>query len=288
VSVWIGALRPKTLPAGAAPVIVGVAVAATGGPISPTLAVLCLFGALALQVVSNLANDLFDHLHGADTEARLGPARATAKGWVTPREMGVATGAAALVSLSIGAVLVAHAGWPVVVIGLASLSAAVAYTAGPRPLGYLGLGDPLVFLFFGPVAVCGTVFVLGGVVGMEAWAAALPMGLLSTAILVVNNVRDLEEDRAAGKRTLAVRFGPDAARMEVLALVGCAYALPIMGVLRGGLAMGWLLPLVTLPMGMARVRAVHRLSGRALNGELAAMARLLLAYGALLAVGVLL
>jgi 1,4-dihydroxy-2-naphthoate octaprenyltransferase len=288
LALWVGALRPKTLPAGAAPVIVGVAVAAIGGTVSPTLALLCLLGALSLQVVSNLANDLFDHLNGADTEARLGPARATAQGWVTPRQMGIATIAAGLLSVTIGGVLVSHAGWPVLAMGLSGLIAAIAYTAGPRPLGYMGLGDPLVFLFFGPVAVCGTVFVLRGSVGLEAWAAALPMGLLSTAILVVNNLRDLEEDKASGKRTLAVRLGASGARMEILVLVGSAYALPIMGVLRGGLGIGWLLPLLTLPMGLARVRSARSLAGQRLNPEIAAMARLLLAYGLCLAVGVLL
>ena len=289
-TIWLAALRPKTLAAGAAPVIVGVAVAASKGEISYTLATLCLAGALTLQLVSNLANDLFDHLNGADTEERLGPERATAQGWVSVRQMTGATVVMSAVACVIGAFLIAHAGWPVAAIGGAGLICAVAYTAGPRPLGYLGLGDPLVFLFFGPAAVCGTVWVLRGQVGLDAWLASIPMGLLATAVLVVNNLRDRDEDARTGKRTLAVRFGAEGARLEYLVLVASSYALLGFGVLRGApeISLGWLLPMVSLPVALVRVRAVQRKDGAELNGELGATAGLLTLYACCLATGVLL
>jgi 1,4-dihydroxy-2-naphthoate polyprenyltransferase len=288
LQVWLAALRPKTLAAGAAPVIVGISVAAAQGAVSPSLCALCLLGALALQLVSNLANDLFDHLNGADTEDRLGPERATAKGWVSVRQMAWATGAMSAIAVAIGALLIAEAGWPIAVIGIASLASAIAYTAGPRPLGYLGLGDLMVFVFFGPVAVCGTVFVLRGDVGFEAWLAAIPMGLLSTAILVVNNLRDRDEDARTGKRTLAVRLGANGARLEYLSLIASSYALMAFGVLRGSpdIGLGWLLPMVTLPFALLRVRAIQRKTGAALNQELGATAGLLTAFAVCLAAGV--
>ncbi len=286
--IWLAALRPKTLAAGAAPVIVGISVAAAHGQVSPSLCALCLLGALSLQLVSNLANDLFDHLNGADTEARLGPDRATAQGWVSVRKMAWATTAMGSISITIGALLIAQAGWPIAVIGVASLVSAIAYTAGPKPLGYLGLGDLMVFVFFGPIAVGGTVFVLQGDVGLDTWLAAIPMGLLATAILVVNNLRDRDEDARTGKRTLAVRLGVNGARLEYLALIASSYALIAFGVLRGSpqVGLGWLLPMVTLPFALRRVRAVQRKSGAELNDELGATAGLLAAFALCLATGV--
>lgn len=286
--IWLAALRPKTLAAGATPVVVGVSVAAVQGPISPTLCALCLLGALSLQLVSNLANDLFDHLNGADTPDRLGPDRATAQGWVSVRQMAWATTIMAAIAVVIGALLIAQAGWPIAVIGVASLVSAIAYTAGPKPLGYLGLGDLMVFVFFGPVAVCGTVFVLRGAVGFDAWLAAIPIGLLSTAILVVNNLRDRDEDARTGKRTLAVRLGAEGARLEYLSLVALAYGFIPFGVLRGSpdVGLGWLLPMATLPLALLRVRAVQRKNGAELNSELGATAGLLTAFAVCLAVGV--
>ena len=290
VLVWLAALRPKTLAAGAAPVVVGVAVAADQGAISPYLSALCLAGALALQLVSNLANDLFDHLNGADTDERLGPDRPTAKGWVSVRQMTLAMVAMALIACLIGSALIVQAGWPIAAIGGAGLLSAVAYTAGPRPLGYLGLGDPLVFLFFGPAAVCGTVFVLRGEVGLNAWLASIPMGLLATAILVVNNLRDREEDAKTGKNTLAVRLGADGARLEYLALIASSYALIAFAALRGAPHMGpgWLLPMATLPIALLRVRAVQRKDGAELNAELGATAGLMTVFALCLAGGILL
>lgn len=286
--IWLTALRPKTLAAGAAPVLVGISIAGARGTVSPTLCALCLLGALALQLVSNLANDLFDHLNGADTANRIGPERATAQGWVSVRQMAWATGAMAGVAITIGALLIAEAGWPIAIIGVASLVCAIAYTAGPRPLGYLGLGDPMVFIFFGPVAVCGTVFVLLGKVGFAAWLAAIPMGLLCTAILVVNNLRDRAEDAKTGKRTLAVRLGDSGARMEYLLLIASSYALLVFGVFRGGQDMGpgWLLPMATLPFALVRVRAIQRKVGAELNDELGATAGLLTMFAVCLAAGV--
>jgi len=290
LQVWLAALRPKTLAAGAAPVVVGICVAAAQGTVSPTLSVLCLAGALSLQLVSNLANDLFDHLNGADTEDRLGPDRPTAKGWVSVRKMAWATTIMAVIAVLIGALLIAKTGWPIAAIGVAGLLSAVAYTAGPKPLGYLGLGDPMVFLFFGPAAVCGTVFALRAEVGFNAWLASIPMGLLATAILVVNNLRDREEDSLTGKRTLAVRLGADGARLEYLALIASSYAVLAFGVLRGAphIGLGWLLPMATLPFALLRVRAIQRKRGAELNEELGATAALMGVFALCLAGGVLL
>ena len=282
LGVWVQAIRPRTLAAGAIPVLVGLAIAASHAPLRPGAAVVTLAAALLLQIGSNLANDLFDFLHGADGDDRLGPARAAAQGWLTPRQLAVATAAVFAVATALGAWLAAAVGWPVVVIGLAGIACAVGYTAGPRPLGYLGLGDALVFIFFGPVAVTGTVWVQLGAAPAAAWVAAAPVGLLTTAILVVNNLRDRHSDARAGKRTLAVRLGARGARAEYLALVAGAYLTPALAVATDLVPATWLVVGLTLPLAFVRVRRVLRLDGAALNPELGATAGLLTAYGLLL------
>jgi 1,4-dihydroxy-2-naphthoate octaprenyltransferase len=280
------ASRPKTLPAAVAPVVVGTAVAFHEGGLRPGPALAALAGALLLQVGSNFANDVFDHEKGADREGRLGPVRAVQAGLLTPAQM--RRGLVVVFGLAVlaGCFLVHAAGWPVVAIGLASIASAVAYTGGPWPLGYHGLGDVFVFVFFGLVAVCGTAFVQLLRVPALAWWAAVPVGLLTTAILVVNNERDRESDAAAGKRTLAVRLGRRGSLAEYLTLLLGAFAVPVALVVTGRAGAPLLLPLLASPLALQRARRVTADQGAALNPSLAGTAQLLLAYSLLLALGI--
>ena len=210
--IWLMAARPRTLPAAVAPVLVGTALAATEGTFKSLTFVAAMLGALFIQVGTNLSNDYSDARRGADTEDRLGPVRVTAGGLVPPRQVLVATYVAFGLAVLAGAYLIATAGWELLLIGVASILAGVLYTGGPRPYGYEGLGEVFVFLFFGVVAVTGSYFAQVEQLTWEAFVLAVPVGLLASAILVVNNVRDLETDRRAGKRTLAVRLGRDRGR----------------------------------------------------------------------------
>jgi 1,4-dihydroxy-2-naphthoate octaprenyltransferase len=279
--IWLAAARPRTLPAAIAPVLVGTAAAAPHAAVVPALA--ALFGALAIQIGANFANDAFDGERGVDGADRLGPRRAVGAGLVTAAAMKRAALAAFAIAALPGLYLTIRAGWAIPAIGVASILAAVAYTGGPR-LGYRGLGDVFVFAFFGLVAVCGTTYVQTGAVPVVSVLAAIPVGALTTAILVVNNLRDRAGDARAGKRTLAVRFGRRAAIVEYAALVLVAHGASV------GLAI-WtrspapLLGLVTLPLGAARVRAIARTDGAALNAELGATAQLLLLHAVALSAG---
>jgi 1,4-dihydroxy-2-naphthoate octaprenyltransferase len=301
---WWLAIRPKTLPAAVGPVAVGTAVAALEGGARWLPALAALLGAVWIQIGTNLANDYFDFIKGADTAERLGPARATQQGWVSPRAMAWATAAAFGVAALFGAYLVAVGGWPIVWIGVASIVSGVLYTGGPAPLGYLGLGDVFVFVFFGPVAVAGTTYVQTGGWSRTALLASVPLGLLSTAILVVNNLRDARTDVRAGKRTLVVRFGERFGRVEYASLVAGAFAVAVVGwamsthgllggSLQGAVAqpgaitggVGWLAPLALLPLAIAGLRRVMGADGAALNPELGATARLGLLYSLALTAG---
>jgi 1,4-dihydroxy-2-naphthoate octaprenyltransferase len=242
-------------------------------------------GALWIQVGCNLANDFFDFARGADTAERLGPARATQQGWLTPKQVAWGAGAALFLAMLVGTYLVAVGGWPILWVGIASLVSAVAYTGGPFPLGYHGLGDLFVLVFFGFVAVCGTVWVQGLVVPTTALYAALPVGTLATAILVVNNLRDRHTDAVAGKRTLAVRMGPRATRLQYVLLVVAAYGVLPLGWGLGDLSPGWMLPFLCLPLAWREIRGVLMHDGAALNAHLAGTARLELVFGLLLALG---
>lgn len=285
---WWRAIRPATLPAGLAPVVVGTALAAADHAIDLGLAVLAALGAVALQVVSNFVNDAADNARGTDDDQRVGPARAAAMGWLSERELWVGAGVALVVAGLCGVALIAAAGWPVLWVGLSGAAAAILYTAGPVPLGYVGLGDLFVMLFFGFAAVVTTVFILSGDTPAAAWAAGGAVGALATAVLVVNNLRDRHGDAGHGKRTLAVRFGARAARIEYTVLVVGAFAL-----VPAGAALGWwgwpaLVTWAALPMAYAATRGVWTQDGAALNPLLGATARLTWAYAALLALGVLL
>ncbi len=282
---WWLAARPATLWAGAVPVGVGTAVALEAGVFAPRPALAALAGALLIQVGCNLANDTFDFARGADTPDRLGPARATQQGWLTPRQVARGAGVALFLALLVGVYLVAVGGWPILWVGIASLVSALAYTGGPFPLGYHGLGDLFVLVFFGFVAVCGTVWVQGLVVPSTALYAALPVGTLATAILVVNNLRDRHTDAVAGKNTLAVRMGARATRLQYVLLVAVAYGVLPLGWALGDLHRGWILPLLSLPLAWREIRGVLKQDGAALNAHLAGTARLELVFGLLLALG---
>lgn len=284
--VWTSAIRPKTLAAGAVPVCVGTSFAAADDRLMPLAAGAALAGALLLQIGCNFANDVSDFLSGADTDERVGPARATQKGWLTPREMMVATAVVLTAALGVGAYLIALGGWPIAVIGLSGIVCAVAYTGGPYPLGYHGLGDVVVFVFFGPFAVCGTYYVQAQSLSPSVMLASVPIGLLAAAILVVNNLRDRVTDAKVGKRTLAVRWGARGARTEYFILLGVSFITPVVALALGYGDMGWLLALLALPLGVGCWNAVKRLDGAALNPQLGATARLTAVYGGLLSMGV--
>jgi 1,4-dihydroxy-2-naphthoate octaprenyltransferase len=282
---WVLAARPPTLFAAVVPVLVGTACAASAGSFRPLPALAALTGALLLQIAANFANDVFDYEKGADTAERLGPLRAVQAGLLTPASVRRGLWLTLALSLLVGVYLTAVAGPLIVGIGLASMLAAVAYTGGPYPLGYHGLGDVFVMLFFGFVAVGGTTYVqTGAFTPLSLWAA-VPVGALATAILVVNNLRDRETDARAGKRTLAVRLGERGALAEYALLVCVAYAVPLALFATGRAGASALAPLLTLPLAAALVRSVARERGRALNPLLKRTALLLFAHGVLFALG---
>ncbi len=280
------AARPKTLPAAVGPVLVGAALAYADGSFKLLPALACLLCALLLQMGSNLANDYFDFFTGADATGRLGPQRVTSSGLLSPASvrlgMIVVFAAAALVGLY----LVSVGGWPILAVGVAAILAALAYTGGPFPFGYHGLGDLFVFLFFGLVAVGGTYYVQALHLNRLAILAGVAPGVLITAILVVNNLRDLESDARVGKRTLAVLLGQHNTRRWYTLLLLVAYAVPLVMVLRTGQSAWVLLPWLTAPLAIRLLRPIWRATdGPTLNATLAGTARLSLLFSVALAVG---
>ena len=286
---WAVAARPRTLPAAVAPVLVGTALAGSEDEFRPLAFAAALVGSVFIQIGTNLSNDYSDARRGADTDDRLGPVRVTAGGLMPPRQVLVGTYVAFGIAVAAGAYLAAVAGWELLVVGAASILAGVLYTGGPRPYGYEGLGELFVFLFFGVVAVTGSYFVQTEELRWEAFALAVPVGLLAAAILVVNNVRDVETDRRAGKRTLAVKLGRERARRLYAAMVALAFGTPVVIWLAGGLSAWVLLALAALPLVPPLVRTVAtRTDGPALNSALARTGALLAVFSLLLAIGVLL
>jgi 1,4-dihydroxy-2-naphthoate polyprenyltransferase len=289
VRIWLMAARPKTLPVGLAPVLVGTALADTAGVFHPLRFAAALLGALFIQVGANLSNDYSDARRGADTEDRLGPVRVTAGGLVPPRQVLIATYVTFALAILCGGYLIAVAGWELLLVGAASIVAGVLYTGGPRPYGYEGLGELFVFLFFGIVAVAGSFFVQTETLVWEAFALAVPVGLLASAVLVVNNVRDLETDRRAGKRTLAVRLGRERTRGLFAGMVYGAFLLAPVTWIFGPLDPWMLLPLLAIPLAAPIVRTVRtRTDGPSLNEALARTGQLELVYCVLLCAGILL
>ena len=285
---WVMAARPATLPAAVAPVLVGTAVAVHARHFRPLPFLAALVAAVLIQIGTNFANDLFDYHKGADTTARLGPVRVTQSGLISARAVAYATALTFGAAVLVGLYLVAVGGLPILLIGLASIAAAILYTGGPWPLGYHGLGDVFVFIFFGLIAVTGTYYVQAGAVGGAAIAAAVPVGLLVTAILVVNNVRDIETDRAAGKRTLAVRLGRRASRVQYALLVATAYAVPLLLWLAHVTSWLFWLPWLTAPLAYRLICTVStHADGPTLNRALKGTGRLHLLFGLLFAASLL-
>ncbi len=283
--IWLLAIRPKTLPAAAATAIVGSAAAFWMGKFQPGPALACLLGALLLQIGANLANDVFDYYRGADTHARLGPLRVTQSGLLRPRQVIFGMWTAFSLAGILGAYLFLSAGWPVILIGLACIAAAIAYTGGPFPYGYFGLGDLMVFFFFGPIAVCGTYFVQANRMDPIALWASLPMGFLITGILVVNNLRDIKSDSLVGKKTLAVRLGERGTRREFSLCLTAAYLVPPVLALSGAGPAWGLLVWLSIPLAVQLNRTVWTTEGRPLNLALAAAGRLTLLFSLLFSSG---
>jgi 1,4-dihydroxy-2-naphthoate polyprenyltransferase len=282
------ASRPKTLPAAAAGVVTGTALAFRDGYFQLGPALAALFVALLLQIGSNLANDVYDYERGADAGERHGPMRVTQAQLLTPGQVKAGMMAVFGVSALFGLYLAFQAGWVVILIGLAAILSAVAYTGGPFPLGYYGLGDLFVFIFFGVAAVAGTYFVQAGTISAQAWWMSLPIGWLIVDILVVNNLRDIQADRAVEKRTLAVRFGEQGSRVQYIALLALSYlilpVLAIFDILPWASLLAWL----SLPLGWRTWQIVREQAGRPLNAALAGTGQTTLVYSLLFFVGMLL
>ncbi len=290
IRTWWLAIRPNTLPAAVAPVFVGIGASlAVGVPLRADTAVACLAVALLLQVAANLANDVSDFRRGADTEARTGPLRVAAAGLVSERQLETAIAVVLALAAVVGLYLVAVGGIVLLAVGAAAMAATLAYTGGPWPYGYRGLGEAFVFVFFGLVAVVGTAYLQALRLEPLFWWAAVPIGSLVTAILVVNNLRDIPTDRAAGKRTLAVTFGEGFAKAEYLVLLGVAAVVPVGLVVMSLAGPPVLLALVGFVLAIGPVRKVLSLGPdddrRTMNPVLKATARLSLAYAVLFALG---
>ncbi len=285
VRVWLLAIRPATLPAATSGVVAGLGASlAAGAPLRLDTAMACLAVALLLQILANLGNDLSDFRRGADTPDRAGPTRVAASRLMTERQLELAIGLVIGLAGLIGLWLVVVGGWVILALGLLAVVAALGYTGGPWPYGYRALGDAFVFVFFGLVAVAGTAYLQAGRLEPLFLFAALPIGALTTAILVVNNLRDIPTDRAAGKRTLAVVLGEERSKTEYALLVAGAYAVPL-ALLLAGFGVAQLLPMATAPLAAVPLRTVRRFGERReLNRALKGTARLALAFAAAFAI----
>ena len=285
---WWLAIRPRTLPAAAAGVVAGSALAFYDGAFHPIRALTALLVALLLQIGSNLANDVFDYERGTDLARRHGPLRVTQSGLLTPDQVKIGMWIAFCLAGLLGLYLAFEAGWVVLLIGLVAIFSAITYTGGPFPLGYYGLGDLFVFLFFGLASVAGTYFVQARLVSPAAWWMSLPIGLIIVGILVVNNLRDIETDRLASKHTLAVMLGERFAKVEYLFCVVAAFlCLPMLcafGILPWWSLLAWL----TLPLAWKLTRVVFMQKGKTLNMALAGTGQLALAFSALFMLGLVL
>lgn len=290
VRIWLMAARPRTLPAAVAPVLVGTALAGYANVFHPLRFAAALVGALLIQVGTNLSNDYSDARRGADAEDRLGPVRVTAGGLVPPRQVLIATYVTFGLAVLTGVYLIVVAGWILLLIGAASILAGIAYTGGPKPYGYEGLGEVFVFLFFGIVAVAGSYYVQTRHLQWEAFALATPVGLLAAAILIVNNIRDIDSDRRAGKRTLAVRIGRARSRtMYAITLAVTFAVVPVIWLASGRFSAWLLLAWLTVPLAVSLVRLVAaHTDGPSLNRALAGTGQLQLGFCVLLSAGLLL
>ena len=298
---WLMAARPQTLPAGGAPVVIGVGLAVADGVFAPGPAVAALVGALLIQIGTNFANDYFDAMKGADTDERDGFTRVTAGGLIDPERVKLAMAGTYGLAILIGFYLVYVGGLPIVLVGLSGILAGILYTGGPYPYGYYGLGDLFVFVYFGLAAVAGTYYVQavaafatgpvplwlpGGSVTAASVLAGAGAGALATTILVVNNIRDRETDQRAGKRTLAVMLGYRWSRVEYLGLLAIAYAVPVILWAELSYPPAVLLPLASAPVAALVARTVlTRTDGDALNPALERTGQLFALYAVLFAAG---
>lgn len=287
VQIWLHAIRPKTLFASIAPIIVGSAVAHHEGGFDALTALVALAVAVLLQIISNLANDYFDHKRGTD-EQRVGPLRVMQAGLVTDRQMQIAISLCIALAIASGLYLVYQGGWPIFIAGLLAVICAVAYTGGPFPLGYHALGDLFVFIFFGLVGVAGSAYVQTNDLTTLAIVASLPIACLATGIIVTNNLRDIESDRAAGKHTLATVLGRKGTIYEYLTLLVAAYTVPVVMAVFMDLPWAWLVVPVTLPLALPLGAAIGKATGRELVPVLVGTSRLTFIFAVVFAFGIIL
>jgi len=286
IDAWLLATRPRTLPAAIAPVMLGTAMAIADRHFAWLAAAAAFSVALLLQISVNLANDYFDYLKGIDTEDRLGPARVTQTGLIPPKQVKAGMILTIILSGIPGTYLLIKGGWPVIIIGFACVVVVLAYSGGPYPLASHGLGDLFVFIFFGLVAVCGTYYVQVLHLTPIVWLMGVIEGLLITAILVVNNLRDIQSDRKTGKRTLAVSMGDRGCRIEYVMLLAVAYAIPFILWLSGRMSAWVILPLLSLPLAISLMRLIWKSpADPILNQALVKTAKLALFYSLLLSIG---
>lgn len=289
LKIWIDAARPKTLAAAVVPVLIGMALALREHVFNPAMSAVALICALLIQIGTNFANDYFDAQKGADSESRIGFTRATASGSISPVQMLRATIITMGLAFLLGLLLVWHAGWIILLIGVLSLIFGIAYTGGPFPLGYNGLGDIFVFLFFGIVAVMGTYYVNALHWSSLAFWASIPAGALCVNILVINNLRDIETDRPAGKKTLGVLFGEGVLRWEYLIMILLSFAIPPHLFVRDHFNGFIFLPLLSLPLAVRLLRKIWYVKDkRMLNKTLASTAQFLIIFGVLFSLGLIL
>ena len=288
IKIWMAAIRPATLTASIVPVAVGGSLAWSHGHQQIDALFAALLGALFIQIATNLHNDYEDFVRGADTEERLGQARVTQKGWMTGRTVLMGAILAVLVAIGCAAYLTVIAGYPIVLIAIFSLISGFAYTGGPKPLGYMGLGDVFVFLFFGVVAVCGTYYAMSLTFHLTILLASIPVGLLASAILVVNNLRDRVTDIKVGKRTVVVRFGEKFGRNQYLFFVLFSYLVPLLAWQTEYATKGWMMTWISLPIALLLCKKLRHVDGRELNPYLGKTAILGVIYAFLFSIGVLL
>lgn len=282
---WLLATRPKTLPAAVAPILVGGAAAFSDGVFFILPALACLVGATLLQIAVNLANDYFDAKNEIDSEERLGPVRVTQSGLIPPGQVKFAMILCLLLSAVVFAYLSYVGGLPIVVIGIASVLGALGYSGGPYPLASHGLGEVFVFIFFGLIAVCGTYFIQTGHMSWFAVVISMPPGLLITNIMIINNLRDIDTDRKAGKNTLAVMLGRSSTIMNYRLLLLLSYMMPFVLWVTGVRSPFILLPLLTLPFAWKMWQEVNVCKGSELNETLAKTAKLSLMFSLAFAAG---
>jgi 1,4-dihydroxy-2-naphthoate octaprenyltransferase len=286
IKIWIEASRPKTLWASIAPVIIGTAMAYSDGEWDLLIALLTMLSAMMIQIGTNFANDYYDYFKGADTKERIGPTRATGSGLVKPETMKIAFYLAFGLSVILGLYLISRGGWPILIVGSLSILFGILYTGGPFPLGYKGLGEIFVLIFFGPVAVAGTYYLQTLDINLAVILAGLSPGLISTALLTVNNLRDIHTDKKAGKRTLAVRFGPIFARIEYLISILIACLMPLILLIVDPAHPYSLAAILVIILAGHPIKAVlfDEISPE-LNGALASTGKILLFYSLVFSLG---